>query len=601
MTPRRKFLQIASAISSWNCLPTSNKIWGKNPLSPSPSAQDRLTLNQAAATVHPLATQSAMRILGQGGNAIDAAISAALVLGVVDGHNSGIGGGCLVLIRRSNGEILAIDGRETASELATESMYIRDGKPNPSLSQDGPLACGVPGQIAAMFSMSQRAGRLPWAQLFSDAIRIAFEGVEASRSVARTIASESTQLSTYPASKAIYFHPDGRPILEGEIFVQKDLANTLQLLAKEGPDWFYKGPFAMNCCRYLQSIGGILTTKDFQSYQAIERTPLRTSYREHQIIGFPPPSSGGMHIAQMLSMLEPFPIDQWMLQKQVSYYHVLIEAMKRAFADRAHWLGDSDFVNVPTTLLDASYLAERMSDFRLDRATSNVQYGNPPGTNPNQHNSTRTPKPNNENSESDKKHTTHLTTADADGNWVAMTCTVNTSWGCKVTVPGTGVMLNNEMDDFAIAPGTPNAFGLVGSKANAVGPKKRPLSSMSPTIVLDKNNQPILTAGAAGGPKIINATLQVLLRVLDGKFEVDSAVAAPRIHHQWQPDKVNFENEIGKNTPLQISANQIEELQGLGHRLETASALAICQAIERRDSSLEASHDPRAQGASLEE
>lgn len=601
MSTRRKFLQITSAFSSISCIAPASKVWGKTPLSPRPSTQDRLTVNQAAATVHPLATESAMRILSQGGNAIDAAISAALVLGVVDGHNSGIGGGCLVLIRRSNGEILAIDGRETASELATETMYIRDGKPNGDLSQNGPLACGIPGQIAAMFSMSRRAGRLPWEQLFTDAIHLASEGAAASRSIGRTIAAEAEQLKLYPASKAIYFKQDGRPIQEGDILRQHDLAITLENIAKEGPDWFYKGPFAMNCCQYLQSIGGILTTKDFQSYQAIERTPLHTSYREHQIIGFPPPSSGGMHIAQMLSMLEPFPISEWMRQKQVSYYHVLIEAMKRAFADRAHWLGDSDFVNVPHTLLDASYIAERMKDFRLDKATNDILYGNPPGSTSNQISPPRTPVPNNENSESDKKHTTHLTTADADGNWVAMTCTVNTSWGSKVTVPGTGVMLNNEMDDFAIAPGTPNAFGLIGSKANAVGPKKRPLSSMSPTIVLDKNNQPVLTAGAAGGPKIINATLQVLLRVLDGKLDLDSAVAAPRIHHQWQPNKAYFENIIGKNTPLQFSEQQIKELEALGHRLEPASALAICQAIERRNASLEASHDPRAQGASLEE
>ena len=601
MTTRRKFLQITSAVSSIKCIVPANRLWGKNPLSPRPSTQDRLTINQAAATVHPLATQSAMRILNQGGNAIDAAISAALVLGVVDGHNSGIGGGCLVLIRRSNGELLAIDGRETASELATESMYIRDGKPNSNLSQNGPLACGIPGQIAAMFSMSQRAGRLPWEQLFSDAINIASEGTVASRSVGRTIASEAEQLQLYPASKAIYFKQNGRPIQEGEILRQHDLSKTLENIAKEGPDWFYKGPFAINCSQYIQSIGGILTTQDFQSYQAIDRPPLRSSYREHQIIGFPPPSSGGMHIAQMLSMLEPFPISQWMRQNPVSYLHVLIETMKRAFADRAHWLGDSDFVNVPHTLLDASYLAERMKDFRLDKTTSNIQYGNPPGTDPNQPNPSRVPIPTTDNTESDKKHTTHLTTADSEGNWVAMTCTVNTSWGSKVTVPGTGVMLNNEMDDFAIAPGTPNAFGLVGSKANAVGPKKRPLSSMSPTIVLDKSNQPILTAGAAGGPKIINATLQVLLRVLDGKLDLDSAVAAPRIHHQWQPDKVYFENTIGKNTPTQFSENQIKELETLGHRLEPASALAICQAIERKDANLDASHDPRAQGTSLAE
>lgn len=554
--------------------------------------QERLTLNQAAATVHPLATQSAMRILRSGGNAVDAAISAALVLGVVDGHNSGVGGGCLVLIRRSNGQLLAIDGRETAGLAAHETMFVRDGKADPSLSQNGPLACGVPGQIAAFKQMHATSGRLDWKELFADAHRAASEGVAASKSIGRTIAAEADQLQKYPASRAIYFHPSGKPIAEGERLIQKDLANTLAMISEQGPQWFYDGPFATACETYLKSIGGILTREDFRNYQAKTRTAIRTPYRQYEVIGFPTPSSGGMHIAQMLMMLQPFPVGAWMRSRPDAYYHLLCEVMKRAFADRAYWLGDSDFVDVPEGLLDPTYALDRMSDFNPDQASMGIEHGWPADANQ-QANS-----PHGVSSSEDKKHTTHLTTADDEGNWVAMTCTVNTSWGSKVTVPGTGVILNNQMDDFSISPGIPNAFGLIGSQANAVAAGKRPLSSMSPTMVLDSKGQPVLTAGGAGGPRIINATLQVLLRVLDGGYWVNQAVGAPRVHHQWQPDQLLIEDQIGVGTSLEISPDLRKQLMNLGHPLKASSSIAICQAIARQGDRLTAAHDPRAQGSS---
>lgn len=553
---------------------------------------DRLTVNRGAATVHPLATRSAMRILQSGGNAIDAAISAALVLGVVDGHNSGIGGGCLVLIRRSNGQVLAIDGRETAGQAAHEGMFLRDGKADPKLSQDGPLACAVPSQIAAIKHMHTQAGRLPWRELFEDAHKAAFDGAPASKSIGRTIAAEADQLRKYPASKAIYFHADGTPIREGEPWVQKDLASTLQNIADHGAEWFYDGPFAKACADYLGSIGGVLTRQDFLAYQPKERAAIRTKYRNYEVIGFPPPSSGGMHIAQMLMMLEPYPVGAWMRSRPDAYYHLLCEAMKRAFADRAHWLGDSDFVDVPQGLLAPEYSKDRMADFLDSKSTDRIEHGWPNGVLEREILSSE-PSPG-----EDRKHTTHLTAADEEGNWVAMTCTVNTSWGCKVTVPGTGVMLNNQMDDFSIAPGTPNAFGLVGSESNAVAPGKRPLSSMSPTIVLDSTGQPVLTAGAAGGPRIINATLQVLLRVLDGGCSVAEALAAPRVHHQWRPDQLLFEDQTGIDSPWAITPDTRQRLSVMGHPLKASGALAISQAIHRQGNRLAAAHDPRAQGAS---
>jgi gamma-glutamyltranspeptidase/glutathione hydrolase len=581
MTTRRAFLKTTAASG---ILPS---VLGTNAY-----PQDRLTVNPAAATVHPLATQSAMRILQRGGNAIDAAISAALVLGVVDGHNSGIGGGCLVLVRQSNGKILAIDGRETAGQAAHETMFVRDGKADPKLSQNGPLASAVPSQIAAMHHMHTAAGRLPWKDLFEDARKAAFDGVPASKAIGRTIAAEADELRKYPASKAIYFHPDGNPICQDDPFVQKDLAKTLQNIAEQGPAWFYEGPFARACEEYLQSIGGILTRDDFRKYRPKERTAVRTKYRNYEVIGFPPPSSGGIHIAQMLMMLEPFPVGAWMHARPDAYYHLLSEVMKRAFADRAHWLGDSDFVEVPAGLLDPEYSRHRMNDFSSNKAGIDIEHGQPKDS-VSQSILSSEPMPG-----EDRKHTTHLTTADDQGNWVAMTCTVNTSWGSKVTVPGTGVMLNNQMDDFSISPGTPNAFGLVGSKNNAVAAGKRPLSSMSPTLVLDAAGQPVLTAGGAGGPRIINATLQVLLRVLDGGCTVAEALAAPRIHHQWRPDQLLFEDQIGTGTPREITSEIQHRLSELGHPIKASGSLAICQAIYRQTNRLTAAHDPRAQGSS---
>ena len=560
---------------------------------------DRLTTNMAAATVHPLATRGAMEAMRQGGNAIDAAIAAGLVLGVVDGHNSGLGGGCLINVRLANGKMLAIDGRETAGAAAHAKMFVRNGKADASLSQTGPLASAVPSQLAAMHRLHRDFGRLRWDQLFGWAIAAAENGMPVSKSTARTLAAEKDDLGKFSASKEIYIKRDGSTPSEGEILVQRDLASTLKAIAKNGPEWFYRGPFAKSCCEYLANLGGILTEKDFSEYQPVDRSPVITKYRGLSVVGFPPPSSGGYHIAQMLSMLEAYPLKDWYENNPTLYYHLLAETMKRAFADRAFWLGDSDFAPVPESLLDPAYLQARMKDFSTTAATLGIERGSPPGADASRFGTAPGDGADPKNGPDDSgKHTTHLTTADQEGNWVAMTCTVNTSWGSKVTVPGTGVMLNNQMDDFSIAPGTPNAFGLVGSQANAVEARKRPLSSMSPTMVLDAENRPWLTCGAAGGPKIINATLQVLLRVIDLGQLIDVAIAAPRVHHQWRPDQLQLESSVGAGTPYAISAETIDGLKGLGHPLKEASGLAIAQGIQRRGDRLIAAHDPRAQGLS---
>lgn len=542
-----------------------------------------------AATVHPIASLAATSMFRKGGNAVDAAVAAALCLGVVDGHNSGIGGGCLILIRLANGTTCAIDGRETAPRRAHKNMYVRDGVGDVKLSQDGPLACGVPGQIAALSSAHSRFGKLPWQDLFEPAIRAARDGIAVSGAVASSIKNEEKVLKNFPSSMAVLFKGNGNPYSAGEHWVQKDLAGTLERLAENGPEWFYKGEFADRCARFLQEHGGVLESSDFASYQAKDRPILRTEYRGHQVLGFPTPSSGGLHILQMLQMLGRFSMrDVSESGRTVGFYHLLAEAMKLAFADRAYYLGDSDFVNVPTFLSSLDYTNELASKIDLSQSTKVAGHLPSQGTA----------------LDDNKKHTTHLSTADSQGNWVALTATVNTSWGNKMVVPGTGVMLNNEMDDFSISPGVPNAFGLIGSEANSIEPGKRPLSSMSPSIVLDTMGIPILSCGAAGGPRIINATLQTIVRCIDYGMSIGDSIRESRVHHQWQPDTLYCEGSLGG--PYQAKATNeplIGELKKLGHNVKLSGSLAVAQGVQRipvpdsKDSAmLEAACDPRAGG-----
>lgn len=543
----------------------------------SPRLRSKLARGQSvAATVHPLATDAAIRILERGGSAIDAAVAAAVTLSVVDGHNSGIGGGCFMLIRSKNGEQLAIDGRERAPAAARPDMFLRDGKPDTQLSQTGPLACGIPGEIAALDGAHRRFGKLPWKDLFDSAIDAAENGYLIGAATLRAIQEEQKNLEKFPASAAIFLR-DGKPPKLGDLLIQSDLARTLKQVAAQGSKWFYEGEFAERASTYLQSIGGIAKASDFAHYTAPIRTPLSTSYRQHRILGFPPPSSGGLHIAQMLTMLEAFPMQELYRNQPLQFYHVLAETMKLAFADRAHWLGDSDYAKVPKGLIAPEYLRDRARRIRLDAVTPVESQGTPP-TSLGYYSD-------------DRKHTTHLTIADAEGNWVAMTATVNTTWGNKVVVPQTGVMLNNQMDDFSIAPGTPNAFGLVGAEANKVEGGKRPLSSMSPTIVLNGDGIPVLTCGAAGGPKIINATLQVILRCLDLGQNIDDALAAPRIHHQWRPDQITHEPTL----PTDI----VEGLTKMGHTLKSLRTVAVAQGIQRKPEYLQAASDPRVDSSAL--
>lgn len=535
----------------------------------------------AVATVHPLATRAAQNAFERGGNAFDAAVAAAFMLGVVDGHNSGIGGGCFILARTAAGQFVAIDGRETAPALAHRDMYMRDGQPDPRASRIGPLASGVPGQVAALAKASLAYGRGGWSAALREAADVANEGYLIGNSTAAAIRSQAAVLKQFPASAAQYLTADGSPPAVGQRLRQPDLGRTLSALAAEGPDWFYRGPFAQACADWMSSNGGMLSAADFAAYTAVTRPPLKTQYHDWHVIGFPPPSSGGIHVAQMLMMLERFPVATLLRDEPATAVHLLAEVMKRAFADRAHWLGDADYVGVPKGLVSREYCHELAASIDLNRATEVRAHGQPPAADTDLFT---------------RQHTTHLTAADADGNWVAITNTVNTTFGSCVVIPGTGVVLNNEMDDFSIAPGTPNAFGLIGAEANAIAPGKRPLSSMSPTIVTDAEGNPRLTCGAAGGPRIINAVLQCLIRVLDQDLAVDAALAAPRVHHQWSPDQLLLERRWHQAENGESAV--VTALTQRGHRLAAPGSVAVAQALElTADGQLHAASDPRVEGA----
>ncbi len=532
-------------------------------------AQEVSFSKNAAASVQPLATQAAMQAFDKGGNAIDAAIAAGLTLGVVDGHNSGIGGGCFFVIRAADGAVTCIDGREMAPAAAHRDLYLVNGKLDDEASKTGALASGVPGYLKACEVAQKKHGKLKLADVLLPAAEIAEKGFPIDEVYARKLAATAEKLAKFPASAAVFLR-DGKPLAKGDALVQTDLAKTYRAVAEQGVAWFYEGAFAQMTAEWMKANGGIMTAADFANYKAPEREPIRTTYRGYDLITMPPPSSSGVHVAQILNMLETFPIRTMDAATRV---HVVTEAMKLAFADRAHWLGDPDFAKVPRGLVDPAYAADLAKKIDLTKVTPVSGHGMPPHW------------------EGDVfgKHTTFLCTADAEGNWVALNQTINTAFGSKVIIPDTGVLMNDEMDDFAVQPGVPNAFKLVGAEANAVAAGKRPLSSMSPTIVL-KDGKAVIVTGAAGGPTIITQALLLLTRIIDDGLRPAAALAEPRFHHQWNPDELKIETKFGDET--------LTKLEALGHKLAKTSAFGACQAIwyDTEKKLFYPAHDPRVPG-----
>lgn len=528
----------------------------------------------AVASVNEIATRAGIDAMKRGGNAVDAAVATALTLGIVDGYNSGIGGGCFMLIRMADEKFFAIDGREMAPAAATRDMFLRDGKADPDLSQTGPLASGVPGALAAYECAIRRAGKLPFSEHLLIAAKIAEDGFVLNQHYARTLKHVENDLKKFDGAREKFFK-NGKLYEAGELFKQPDLAKTYRAVAKNGIGWFYGGPFAEATGKWMKENGGIMTAEDLKLYKVELREPIFTKYRGHKIVSFPPPSSGGVHVAEILNILEQFNVKK-LGSNTPDMVHLVAEAMKLAFADRAYWLGDPAFAKVPRGLVSEKYAKSLAKKINLQHATVVPNHGTPEDAN----------------DDVFGKHTTHFSTADDDGVWVACTQTVNTSFGSKVVIPGTGVVMNNEMDDFSAQPGVPNFFGLIGAEANAVAPGKRPLSSMSPTIVL-KHGKPVLAVGAAGGPTIISQTALAIIRVLDFGMSIDQAIAAPRFHHQWSPDELKVEKAIGADT--------IRELEKRGHKIHETDSFGVSQAVGKNPGGkgFVGASDPRVEGKAL--
>ena len=500
------------------------------------------------------ATRAGVSILKAGGNAVDAAVATAFALGVVQPYSTGIGGGGFLLIRLASGEVVAVDARETAPAAADRDMYVRPGVPEKA-SLLGPLAVATPGMVAGLALALERYGTKPLFEVMVPAIRLAAEGFDIGPVHARVLERmrQYGMQDRFPETGRIQFPPAGTPAEPGWRLVQMDLARTLRLIARRGPDVFYRGRIADAVAATLEKNGGLVTRKDLAAYRPVLREPVRGTYRGTEVWSFPPPSSGGAILIEMLNVLEGFDLAARGAGSSASL-HAIAEAMKLAFADRAAWFGDPDFVEVPVARLTGKPYAADL------RARINpAWWRRAPWTWTRRETAIRV---RGSGLPLDDSGTAHLSVTDAAGNAVAMTGTINTPLGSGVTVPGTGIVLNNQMDDFAKAPNEPNVYGLVDTRgANAIAPGKRPLSSMTPTILLQEG-RPAMVTGSPGGPRIITTVLLSILNVIDYGLNVQESVSAPRFHHQWVPDKLFVEPAIPEDV--------IEGLRRRGHRVEVS-------------------------------
>jgi gamma-glutamyltranspeptidase/glutathione hydrolase len=524
----------------------------------------------AIASAHPLATQAGMDILSSGGNAFDAAVALSAVLAVVEPYSSGLGGGGFWLLHRArDGHEVMVDGRETAPLAATRDMYLdADGNPVPGLSVDGALAAGIPGVPAALVHISRRYGRLPLQQNLAAAIRLAREGFEVDDLYRRMAQFRLTALQNDMAAADIFLQDDEVPEA-GRRIVQAELAATLESIARLGEKGFYRGAVARKLVQGVRAAGGIWSLQDLAQYRVVERQPVRGVYRGMRISSAAPPSSGGIALLAMLNMLSTQKLDAL---DTATRTHVIIESMRRAYRDRAEYLGDSDFVEVPVARLTGMAHARALGEsIDLDRATpSDALPGTASGV--------------------EGEDTTHFSIIDADGNRVAATLSINYPFGACVVPPGTGVLLNDEMDDFSVKPGEPNVYGLVGAEANAIEPGKRPLSSMSPSFI--ETEQGVAIIGTPGGSRIITMLLLGILDLADGNGP-DSWVSLPRFHHQYLPDAVQFE-------PGAFDENMQQQLRERGHTLRPLeSTYGNMQAIywDKKTGKVTPASDPRGVGA----
>ncbi|EAN5733579.1 gamma-glutamyltransferase [Salmonella enterica] len=520
------------------------------------------------ASVDVMATQVGVDILKQGGNAVDAAVAVGYALAVTHPQAGNLGGGGFMLLRTKDGATTAIDFREMAPAGATRDMFLDEqGNPDSKKSLTSPLASGTPGTVAGLSLALEKYGSLPLNSVVRPAIKLAQEGFIVNDALADDLKTYGSEVLPHHENSKAIFWKDGELLKKGDKLVQQDLANSLTMIAENGPDAFYKGEIARQIAQQMQQNGGLITTDDLAAYQAVERTPVSGEYRGYQIFSMPPPSSGGIHIVQILNILENFDMNKYGFGS-ADAIQIMAEAEKYAYADRSEYLGDPDFVNVPWQALTSKTYAKSIAgqiDINKAKPSSEIRPGKLAPY------------------ESDQ--TTHFSVVDKDGNAVAVTYTLNTTFGTGIVAGNTGILLNNQMDDFSAKPGVPNVYGLVGGEANAVGPKKRPLSSMSPTIVV-KDGKTWLVTGSPGGSRIITTVLQMVVNTIDFGMNVAEATNAPRFHHQWLPDELRVEKGFSPDT--------LKLLEQKGQKVALKEAMGSTQSIMvGPDGELYGASDPR--------
>jgi gamma-glutamyltranspeptidase / glutathione hydrolase len=512
------------------------------------------------------ATKVGVEIMRQGGNAVDGAVATAFALAVTYPEAGNLAGGGFAVIRMPSGERMALDFREVAPAAASRDMFLdADGKPTRD-SLEGHRASGVPGSVAGLYALHQKYGKKPWREVVAPAIALARDGFPIEANTAEAIAANAERLARNKASAALFL-PGSVPLAAGTVWRNPELAAVLERIAEQGPDGFYRGETATLLVTEMRQGGGLINESDLAGYQAKWREPIVFSYRGHEVLSMPPPSSGGIVIAMIAKILEGYDLRElgW---HTPAHLQLLAEAERRAFADRNTYLADPDFIPWPPSLLSEAYITARRRTIVPGKATPSAEVK--PGL-------------------GEPEHTTHLAVVDREGGAVALTTTINELFGSGITVTGGGFLLNNEMDDFTAKPGSPNLFGLVQGEANGIAPKKRMLSAMSPTIVLDRKGRPMLLAGGRGGSRIISGTFQVLSNVIDFGMDVRDAVAAPRIHMQHLPDKLFYEKDG-------VPEATRKALEAMGYALEAQQNIAASPALLRDGGEWTGSPDPRKGG-----
>lgn len=521
------------------------------------------------------ASEAGLAVLKRGGNAVDAAVTMGFVLAVSLPRAGNLGGGGFMLVHMADSkETVAIDYREKAPKKSEKAMFLDpSGNVDSRLSQDSLLASGVPGTVAGLALSLEKYGTISLREAISPAIRLAERGIIVDDDLAASLERSRERLGNSELSMRTFFKSDGSGYAAGDKLVQRDLATSLKLIARSGPDAFYSGKIAQKIDGFMRENGGLISLDDLRDYRAVVRKPIRGTYRGYEILSMPPPSSGGVILVHLLNLLERYPIGEWGHNSDKTV-HTMTEAMRLSYADRSQWLGDADFVDVPVSGLISKSYAEKRARYMYKHYARPSRSIGP---------SVVAPKRDNESSE-----TTHFSVVDQWGNAVSNTYTLNFSYGNGMMVPGTGILLNNEMDDFSAKPGAQNAYGLIGSKFNAIAPEKRMLSSMAPTIVL-KDDEVFLVTGSPGGSRIITTVAQIIMNVIDHGMNIADASHALRVHHQWWPDEIRVEQGFNTDTMRLLKARR--------HQVVVKAAMGSSQSIMRFEGLLLGAADPRKPGA----